>query len=85
MVVKMHNILSEFPNTIVLYLKGEVTVHNTVTAPEPCTSLWTVSDDLFSISWFAYAAASSESASLRLENHLDLMTSLFLALYHTSH
>lgn len=68
--MKMHNIPSEFPNTIVLYLKeGEVTAHNTVTAAEPHTSHWRVSDDLSSTSWFAYAAASSVNAFLWIENH----------------
>lgn len=64
------NVPSEFSNTIVIYLKeGEVTTHDTVTAPEPHTCHWRVSDDLYSTSWFAYTSASSLSAFLQLENH----------------
>lgn len=64
------NVPSEFSNTIVIYLKeGEVTTHDAVTAPEPHTCHWWVSDDLYSTSWFGYTLASSVSAFLWLENH----------------
>lgn len=83
--MEMHNIPSEFPKTIVLYLKAEVTARNAVTAPEPCMYFpQRVSDELSSTSWFTRGAISSVNVFLWLENHLDLMISLFLALHHTS-
>lgn len=76
--------VSKYHCSLIKIMRSDST-YNAVTAPERQTSHWRVSDDLSSTSWFAYTAASSVSASLWLENHLDLMTSLFLALYHTSH